>query len=80
MYFLGPATILLGGFSFYWAILEIISWVNNLYFINVYFPENVRMIFEKSGWGDISVIPAFIEFNTPTDPYYTESPPRFMEK
>lgn len=56
------------------------SWINNLYYINVFFPENVRLFFENSAWGNISLFPAFIEFNTPEDSYYTESPPKFMEK
>jgi hypothetical protein len=80
VYFIGPAAVLLGGFAFFWTILDIMSWINNLYYINVYFPENVRLFFEKSAWGNISLIPTFIEVNKPGDAYYTPSPPRFMEK
>ncbi|CAD8156328.1 unnamed protein product [Paramecium octaurelia] len=80
MYFIAPSVILLGGFNFFWTIMDILSWINNLYYINIYFPENVRMFFQKSAWGDFQLFPAFFVLNEPTDPYYIESPKKFMEK
>lgn len=40
-----PLALLIGGFKFIWAILDIMSWMNNFYFLNVNYPENVRLIF-----------------------------------
>ncbi|KAM3142367.1 hypothetical protein pb186bvf_005524 [Paramecium bursaria] len=82
MYLIGPLSILLGGFEFFLNLLDILSWINNLYYMNIYFPLNVQMIFQNSLWSDISIIPttSFPQFNKPSDPYYRESPPHFMEK
>ncbi|CAD8062677.1 unnamed protein product [Paramecium primaurelia] len=80
LYFIAPTVIVLGGFNFFWTIMDILSWINNLYYINIYFPENVRMFFQKSAWGDFQLFPAFFVLNEPTDPYYIESPKKFMEK
>ena len=82
MYLIGPLSIFLGGFEFFLNLLDILSWINNLYFINVYFPLNVQIIFQNSLWSDISIIPSntFPSFNKPSDSYYRESPPHFMEK
>ncbi|CAD8093520.1 unnamed protein product [Paramecium sonneborni] len=80
LYFIAPAAILLGGFNFFWTIMDILSWINNLYYINIYFPENVRMFFQNTAWGDFIIFPTFFIINQSTDPYYIESPTKFMEK
>ncbi|CAD8079131.1 unnamed protein product [Paramecium sonneborni] len=80
LYFIAPTTVIIGGFNFFWTILDILSWINNLYYINIYFPENVRIFFQKSAWGDFQIFPQFFVLNEPQDPYYIESPKKFMEK
>lgn len=39
---IGPLALIAGGISFFWTILDIMSWMNNFYFLNVNYPENVR--------------------------------------
>ncbi|KAM3142366.1 hypothetical protein pb186bvf_005523 [Paramecium bursaria] len=82
MYFLGPIAALLGGFDFFLTMLDILSWINNLYYINIQFPLNVQMIFQNSVWSSLQIFPSSTlpQFNQPDDPYYRESPPHFMEK
>ncbi|CAD8170741.1 unnamed protein product [Paramecium octaurelia] len=77
---IGPLTILLGGFNFFWTILDILTWINNFYFLNVDYPLNVKLFFNKLQWGDVFNIPDFISLNSPDDPYYFEAPPKFTEK
>jgi len=73
-------TIVLGGFNFFWTILDILTWINNFYFINVCYPENVRMFFQQLEWGDLFMIPSIITLNSEEDDYYFEAPPKFVEK
>lgn len=56
LFILGPATILLGGFSFFFSILDILAWLNTFYYFNVYYPPNIKIIFENSAWDDISLL------------------------
>ena len=53
-YFLGPATVLLGGFNFFFSILDILAWLNNFYFINVMYPPNVNILFLNPAWSIIN--------------------------
>ncbi|CAD8108359.1 unnamed protein product [Paramecium sonneborni] len=78
--FFGPLAILFGGFKFVWAILDILSWMNNFYFLNVTYPENVRQIFLQAQWDNIFQMPSLNTFNNLNDPYYFQSPPKFYEK
>ncbi|CAD8129010.1 unnamed protein product [Paramecium sonneborni] len=77
---IGPLTIILGGFNFFWTILDILTWINNFYFLNVDYPLNVKMFFNQLEWGDIMNIPDVISLNQPDDAYYFEAPPKFTEK
>ncbi|CAD8078874.1 unnamed protein product [Paramecium primaurelia] len=77
---IGPLTILFGGVNFFWTILDILTWINNFYFLNVDYPLNVKLFFLKLQWDDIFNIPEFISLNQPTDLYYFEAPPKFNEK
>ncbi|CAD8104463.1 unnamed protein product [Paramecium primaurelia] len=77
---IGPLTILLGGFNFFWTILDILTWINNFYFLNVDYPLNVKMFFNQLEWGDIISIPDVVSLNQPDDAYYFEAPPKFTEK
>ncbi|CAD8059012.1 unnamed protein product [Paramecium sonneborni] len=78
--FIGPITIILGGFNIFWSILDILTWINNFYFLNVDYPLNVQLFFKKIEWGDIFNIPQIYNLNTPDDSYYFEAPPKFTEK
>lgn len=77
---IGPMTIILGGFNFFWTILDILTWINNFYFLNVDYPENVRLFFQKLEWGDIFMIPDIFTLNSEDDEYYFEAPPKFKDK
>ncbi|CAD8214267.1 unnamed protein product [Paramecium octaurelia] len=77
---IGPLTILFGGLNFFWTILDLLTWINNFYLLNVDYPLNVKMFFQHLQWDDIFNIPEFISLNQPTDPYYFEAPPKFNEK
>ncbi|CAK69158.1 unnamed protein product (macronuclear) [Paramecium tetraurelia] len=77
---IGPLAILLGGFNFFWTILDILTWINNFYFLNVDYPLNVKLFFNKLQWGDVFNIPDIISLNSPDDPYYFQAPPKFTEK
>ncbi|CAD8193965.1 unnamed protein product [Paramecium octaurelia] len=76
----GPLSILLGGISFFWTILEILTWINNFYFLNIEYPLNVKIFFQKFQWDDIFYIPDFVSLNTPNDPFYFQPPLKFQEK
>ncbi|CAK67722.1 unnamed protein product (macronuclear) [Paramecium tetraurelia] len=78
--FTGPISILLGGISFFWTILEILTWINNFYFLNIEYPLNVKIFFQKFQWDDIFYIPDFVSLNTPNDPFYFQPPLKFQEK
>ncbi|CAK87545.1 unnamed protein product (macronuclear) [Paramecium tetraurelia] len=77
---IGPLTIILGGFNFFWTILDILTWINNFYFLNVDYPLNVKMFFNQLKWGDLFNLPDFISLNQPDDAYYFEASPKFIEK
>ncbi|CAD8074288.1 unnamed protein product [Paramecium primaurelia] len=78
--YLVPLAITFGGFQFFLAILDIMSWMNNFYFLNVNYPENVRIIFQQAEWSNIINIPSINLFNKPTDDYYFQAPIKFVEK
>ncbi|CAK94684.1 unnamed protein product (macronuclear) [Paramecium tetraurelia] len=75
-----PLALLIGGFKFIWAILDIMSWMNNFYFLNVQYPENVRLIFQQAEWNNIINFPEFDIFNKPSDEYYFQAQIKFTEK
>ncbi|CAD8133190.1 unnamed protein product [Paramecium pentaurelia] len=77
---IGPLSIILGGVSFFWTILEILTWINNFYFLNIEYPLNVKIFFQQFQWDDIFQIPDLIPFNTPNDPFYFQAPKKFQEK
>ncbi|CAD8128066.1 unnamed protein product [Paramecium sonneborni] len=76
----GPLTMLLGGITFFWTILEILTWINNFYFFNIDYPINVKMFFQKFKWENIIFIPEFFSLNQPNDPYYFQAVTKFQEK
>ncbi|CAD8053041.1 unnamed protein product [Paramecium primaurelia] len=80
IWILAPLSILFGLFDYLWAILEILSWINNFYFFNVNFPFNVQVLFLNSDWSSIVSFPTYQNLNQPGCDYYFESPPRFAEK
>lgn len=77
---IGPLTVLLGGVNIFWSILDILTWINNFYFLNVDFPINVKLLFNSLQWSDIFSIPEIFTLNQPGDPYYFEAPLKFTEK
>lgn len=70
----------MGGFNFFWTILDILTWINNFYYLNIDYPLNVKIFFNKLQWGDIINIPDVISLNQPEDDYYFEAPVKFTEK
>ncbi|CAD8095146.1 unnamed protein product [Paramecium sonneborni] len=78
--YLAPLAIIFGGFQLFLAILDIMSWMNNFYFLNVNYPENVRIIFQQAEWGNIINFPTLQLFNKPNDDYYFFAPLKFQEK
>ncbi|CAD8189606.1 unnamed protein product [Paramecium octaurelia] len=80
IWILAPLSILFGLFDYLWAVLEILSWINNFYFFNVNFPFNVQILFLNSDWSSIVNFPTYQNLNQPGCDYYFESPPRFSEK
>ncbi|CAD8192940.1 unnamed protein product [Paramecium pentaurelia] len=75
-----PLALLIGGFKFIWAILDIMSWMNNFYFLNVNYPENVRLIFQQAEWSNLINFPQLNIFNQPSDEYYFQAQIKFTEK
>ncbi|CAD8192351.1 unnamed protein product [Paramecium pentaurelia] len=75
-----PLALIVGGFKFIWAILDILSWMNNFYFLNVNYPENVRLIFQQAEWSNIINFPSINILNQPSDNYYFQAQPKFTEK
>ena len=67
---LGLVCILAGGFDLYWGILDIMTWINTFYFINVDHPLNTKLFFKEAEWIEI-FLPTNPNFlNQPTDEYY----------
>ncbi|KAM3133120.1 hypothetical protein pb186bvf_014837, partial [Paramecium bursaria] len=75
--YIGPIAFLLGGTSFFIQILDILSWINNFYYINVNYPGNVQIFFQQSNWGLIFSIPSFIQFQIQDDSLL---PQKFQDK
>ncbi|CAD8119137.1 unnamed protein product [Paramecium sonneborni] len=75
-----PISILLNLFNCLWAVLEILSWINNFYFLNVNYPFNVEIFFLKSDWSSFVSLPTYQGLNQPDSNYYFEAPKRFKEK
>jgi len=76
----GPATILFGGFDIFFNILDILTWINNFYFLNVNYPLNVDTIFKYALWGEISFLEIPFEFNSEDSEYFTNGPIKFEER
>ncbi|CAK77372.1 unnamed protein product (macronuclear) [Paramecium tetraurelia] len=75
-----PVSIIFNLFNYLWAVLEILSWINNFYFLNVNYPFNVELFFLNSNWSSFINFPTFQELNQPGCSYYFEAPKRFMNK
>ncbi|KAM3142371.1 hypothetical protein pb186bvf_005528 [Paramecium bursaria] len=75
-----PLAIMMGGLDFLIAILDILCWVNNLYYINIFFPINVEMILKNTIIDNFQFFSNPIKLNNPNDTYYRESPKHFLEK
>ncbi|CAD8089634.1 unnamed protein product [Paramecium sonneborni] len=80
LYFLGPGTIVLGGFNFFFSILDILAWLNNFYYFNVMYPANVNIIFLNPAWELINPFDYTLIVRKETDLDYIESPIRFEQK
>lgn len=59
--FLGPASIILGGFDTFCKIIDLMTWINNFYFFNVEYPYNVQVFFKYALWGEIEIFKLPIE-------------------
>ncbi|KAM3137495.1 hypothetical protein pb186bvf_010468 [Paramecium bursaria] len=75
--YIGPITLIIGGTGFFLQILDIISWINNFYYINVNYPGNVQIFFEKANWALIFTFPQICEFQTDN---LNQIPKRFQDK
>ncbi|CAK57758.1 unnamed protein product (macronuclear) [Paramecium tetraurelia] len=78
--YLAPLAVIFGGFQLFLAILDIMSWMNNFYFLNVNYPENVMILFLQAEWSNIINIPSLKLLNKPNDDYYFLAPIKFTEK
>lgn len=45
-----PISIITETYEYLWSILEVISWVNNFYFLNVKYPFVAEYFFFISDW------------------------------
>ncbi|CAK84529.1 unnamed protein product, partial (macronuclear) [Paramecium tetraurelia] len=75
-----PISIVTNLFDYLWAVLEILSWVNNFYFLNVNYPFNVEVLLLNSDWSSIINFPTYQELNQPGCDYYFQAPKRFQDK
>ncbi|CAD8188040.1 unnamed protein product [Paramecium octaurelia] len=75
-----PVSIILHLYDYLWAILEILSWVNNFYFLNVRYPFNVEMFFLNSDWSSFVTFPTYQGLNQPDCSYYFQAPQKFQNK
>ncbi|CAD8195079.1 unnamed protein product [Paramecium pentaurelia] len=75
-----PISIITNLFDYLWAILEILSWINNFYFLNVRYPFNVEIFLLNSDWTSIFNFPTYQELNQPDCDYYFKAPERFETK
>ncbi|CAD8063532.1 unnamed protein product [Paramecium primaurelia] len=75
-----PISIILNVYDYLWAVLEILSWVNNFYFLNVHYPFNVEMFFLNSDWSSIITFPTYQGLNQPDCSYYFQAPQKFQNK
>ncbi|CAD8120181.1 unnamed protein product [Paramecium sonneborni] len=78
--FLIPISIIFNLFNCLWAVLEILSWINNFYFLNVKYPFNVELFFLNSDWSNLIGFPTYQGLNQPDCNYYFEAPKRFKDK
>ncbi|CAD8120374.1 unnamed protein product [Paramecium sonneborni] len=75
-----PISIIFNLFNCLWAVLEILSWINNFYFLNVNYPFNVELFFLNSDWSNLIGFPTYQGLNQPDCNYYFEAPKRFKDK
>ncbi|CAD8208812.1 unnamed protein product [Paramecium octaurelia] len=75
-----PISIITNLFDYLWAVLEILSWINNFYFLNVHYPFNVEVFFLNSDWTSIINFPTYQDLNQPGCNYYFQAPQRFESK
>ncbi|CAD8130512.1 unnamed protein product [Paramecium sonneborni] len=75
-----PISIIANLFDYLWTILEILSWVNNFYFLNVKFPFNVEAFLKNSDWSNLITFPTYQELNQPGCDYYFKAPKKFDDK
>ncbi|CAK73911.1 unnamed protein product (macronuclear) [Paramecium tetraurelia] len=75
-----PVSIILRLYDYLWAVLEILSWVNNFYFLNVHYPFNVEMFFLNSDWSSFVAFPTYQGLNQPDCSYYFQAPQKFQNK
>ncbi|CAK62678.1 unnamed protein product (macronuclear) [Paramecium tetraurelia] len=75
-----PISIITNLFDYLWAVLEILSWINNFYFLNVHYPFNVEIFFLNSDWTSIINFPTYQGLNQPGCIYYFQAPQRFESK
>ena len=70
----------MGGFEIYFNILDVMCWIDTLFFINVDYPLNVKLFFKYAEWTEIFNIPTLVVLNQPTDDYYQAGPEKFSDK
>ncbi|CAD8124129.1 unnamed protein product [Paramecium sonneborni] len=75
-----PISIITNLFDYLWAVLEILSWINNFYFLNVNYPFNVETFLLNSDWSNFFNFPTYQGLNQPDCDYYFKAPLRFQYK
>ncbi|CAD8112262.1 unnamed protein product [Paramecium primaurelia] len=74
-----PISIVLNLFNYLWTVLEILSWINNFYFLNVNYPFNVELDFSSSNCSNLIGFPTYQGLNQTDCNYYFEAPKRFKD-
>ncbi|CAD8122832.1 unnamed protein product [Paramecium sonneborni] len=75
-----PLSIITETYEYLWGILEVLSWINNFYFLNVRYPFVAEYFFLLSDWSQILDFPTFQGWNQPGCDYYFQAPLRFQNK
>ncbi|CAD8126114.1 unnamed protein product [Paramecium sonneborni] len=75
-----PVSIIMNLYDYLWAVLEILSWINNFYFLNVHYPFNVEKFFLISDWSSFVTFPTYQGLNQPNCSYFFYASQKFQDK
>ncbi|CAD8185634.1 unnamed protein product [Paramecium octaurelia] len=75
-----PVSIVTNLYEYLWGVLEILSWVNNFYFLNVHYPFNVEIFLLNQDWSAFVALPTYQGLNQPDCSYYFAAPLKFQNK